>query len=57
MNEKKIFSNVQEKIALDNFKKERIRYKKRKKGILIVATAATAIAVSLIAVKVAANKD
>ena len=51
MNEKKVYSNIQERIALDNFKVERVRSKKFKKRVVIAASAATIVFASVMAVK------
>jgi len=57
MNEKRVYSNVQERIALDNYKIERVRHKKIKKRLIIAASAATAFVAGVIAVKAISNRD
>jgi len=43
MNASKILSNIQERIALDNFKIEDVRKRKTKKRVLIAASAVTVV--------------
>jgi len=57
MNEKKVYNRVQERIALDNYKLERVRHKKIKKRVILAASAATAAVAGFIAVKALSHKE
>jgi len=51
MNYDNVFNNVQEKIALDNFKVESIKIRKTKRRLIFAATAALVLSAGYIIIK------
>ena len=57
MNKNNVYSSLRERIALDNLKSSIKRRKKVRSGLMIAATAATALLASFFAVKTISNRN